>query len=63
MKFRSFNFINTSLAQNSVPLLDQISKLVAHSAGNIKLSIIEAADQQLREIKRLPREEPQSFKR
>ena len=63
MKFRSFNFINASLAQNSVPLLDQISKLVADSAGNIKLSSIEAADQQLREIKRLPREEPQSFKR
>ena len=52
-------FINTSFAA----LLGQISKLVADSAENIKRSSVEAADEQLREIKRLRREEPKSFKR
>ena len=56
-------FINTSLAQNNAALLDQISKLVTDSAENIKRSSVEAADEQLREIKRLRREEPKSFKR
>ena len=56
-------FINTSLAQNNAALLGQISKLVADSAENIKRSSVEAADEQLREIKRLRREEPKSFKR
>ena len=55
--------INTSLAQNNAALLGQISKLVADSAENIKHSSVEAADEQLREIKRLRREEPKSFKR
>ena len=56
-------FINTSLAQNNAALLGQISKLVADSAENLKRSSVEAADEQLREIKRLRREEPRSFKR
>ena len=51
-------FINTSLAQNNTALLGQISKLVADSAENIKRSNVEAAEEQLREIKRLRREEP-----
>ena len=56
-------FINTSLAQNNAALLGQISKLVADSEENIKRSSVEAADEQLREIKRLRREETKSFKR
>ena len=44
-------------------MLAQISKLVADSAENMKRSNVEAAGQQLREIKRLCREEPKSFKR
>ena len=50
-------FINTSLDQNNAALL------VADSEENIKRSSVEAADEQLREIKRLRREEPKSFKR
>ena len=56
-------FIYTSLAENNKALLDQISKLVADSAESIKRSSVEAADDQLREIKKLRREEPKSFKR
>ena len=41
----------------------QIPKLVADSAENIKRSNVEAAGEQLKEIKRLCREEPKSFKR
>ena len=48
-------FINKSLADNNKALLDQISKLV-------KRASVEAADEQLREIKKLRREEPKSFK-
>ena len=51
-------FINDSLVQNNKCLLEQISKLVADSAENIKRSSVEAADEQLREIKKLRREEP-----
>ena len=56
-------FINKSLADNNKALLDQISKLVADSADNVKRASVEAADEQLREIKKLRREEPKSFKR
>ena len=56
-------FIYVSLAENNKALLDQISKLVADSAESIKRSSVEAADDQLREIKKLRREEPKSFKR
>ena len=45
-------FINTSLAQNNIALSDQISILVADSGENIKCYSI-AADEQLKEIKRL----------
>ena len=56
-------FINKSLADNNKALLDQISKLVTDSADNVKRASVEAADKQLREIKKLRREEPKSFKR
>ena len=56
-------FINDSLVQNNKCLLEQISKLVADSAENIKRSSVKAADEQLREIKKLRREEPKAFKR
>ena len=52
-----------SLVQNNKCLLEQISKLVADSAENIKRSSVVAADEQLREIKKLRREEPKAFKR
>jgi len=55
-------FINNPLAQNNRALLDQISKLVADSVESIKRSSEEAADDQLREIKKLRREEPKVFK-
>ena len=55
-------FIYTSLAENNKSLLDQISKLIADSAESIKRSSVEVADDQLREIKKLRREEPKSFK-
>ena len=54
-------FIYTSLAENDKALLDQISKLVAVSAERIKRSSVEAADDQLREIKELRRGESKSL--
>ena len=36
--------------------------LVADSANNVKRASVEAAGEQLREIKKLTREEPKSFK-
>ena len=39
-------FINKSLADNNKALLDQISKLVADSADNVKRASVEAADEQ-----------------
>ena len=56
-------FISSSLPENNRSLLAQISKLVADSAESVKRSSVEAADEQLREIKKLRREEPKSFKR
>ena len=56
-------FIYTSLAENDKVLLDQISKLVAVSAESIKRSSVEAAADQLREIKKLRRGESKSLKR
>ena len=56
-------FIRASLAENNKSLLDQFSKLVAESAEGIKRSSVDAADEQLREIKKMRREEPKSFKR
>ena len=60
---RGSAIINKSLADNNKALLDQISKLVADSADNVKRVSVEAAGEQLREIKKLRREEPKSFKR
>ena len=52
-------FISSSLAGNIRSLLAQISKLVADSAESVvKRSSVEAADEQLCEIKKLRREEP-----
>ena len=56
-------FIRASLAENNKSLLDQFSKLVAESAEGIKRSSVDTADEQLREIKKMRREEPKSFKR
>ena len=49
-------FLDESLADNNKALLDQISKLVADSADNFRRASVQAADEQLREIKRLRRE-------
>ena len=51
-------FISSSLAVNNRSLLAQISKLVTDSAESVKRSSVEAADEQLCEIKKLRREEP-----
>ena len=56
------DFISNSLAENNRALLTQISKLVSDSAENLKRANAEAADEQLRQVKKL-REEPKSFKR
>ena len=53
-------FINKSLADNNKALLYQISKLVADSVD--KRASVEAADEQMREIKKLRRKEQKSFK-
>ena len=51
------------MAENNKASLDQISKVVAVLAESIERSSMEAADDQLRVIKKLLREEPKSFKR
>ena len=56
-------FINQSLADNNQLLLNQITKLVSDSVEKIKRSSSEAADEQLREIKKLRLEEHKSFNR
>ena len=56
-------FIYNSSAENNKALLDQISKLVVVSAESIKRSSVKAADDQLREIKKLVRGESKSLKR
>lgn len=58
-----WEFISSALAGNNRSLLGQISKLVADSAESVKRSSVEAADEQLHEIKKLRREELKSFKR
>ena len=57
------DFISNSLAENNRALLTQISKLVSDSAENLKRANAEAADEQLRQVKKLRREEPKSSKR
>ena len=49
-------FIDEYLSDNNKALLDQISKLVADSADNVRRASVQAADEQLREIKKLRRE-------
>ena len=49
-------FIDESLADNNKALLDQISKLVADSADNVRRASLQAADEQLRVIKKVKRE-------
>ena len=56
-------FINQSLADNNQLLLNQITKLVSDSVEKVKRSSSEAADEQLREIKKLRLEEHKSFNR
>ena len=51
------------LIMSTSALLGQISKLVGDDAENLRRSSVEAADEQLREIKRLCREQPKLFKR
>ena len=51
-------FISSSLAGNIKSLLAQISKLVSDSAESVKRSSVEAADEELCEIKKLRGEEP-----
>ena len=51
------------MAENNKALLDQITKFVAVSAESIKRSSVEAADDQLREIKKLHWQESKSLKR
>ena len=57
------DFISNSFADNNRALLTQISKLVSDSAENLKRANAEAVDEQLRQVKKLRREEPKSFKR
>lgn len=57
------DFIGNSLAENNRVLLTQISKLETDSAENLNRGNAEAADEQLRQIKKWRREELQSFKR
>ena len=56
-------FINQSLADNNQLLLNQITKLVSDSVEKIKCSSSEAADEKLREIKKLRLEDHKSFNR
>ena len=53
------HFIHQSLVQNNKALLGQILKLVSDSANSLKRVSV---DEQLREIKKLRREEPRLFK-
>ena len=46
-------FISSSLAENNKSLLEHIYKLVADSAESVKRSSVEAAGEQLCEIKKL----------
>ena len=57
------DFISNSLAENYRALLTQKTKLVSASAENLKTANAEAADEQLRQVKKLRREEPKSLKR
>ena len=57
------DFIARSMAENNRSLMSEISTLITNSVENIKRSNSEAVEDQLREIKKIRREEPKSFKR
>ena len=56
-------FIARSMAENSKSLMSEISTSITNSVESIKRSNSEAVDDELREIKKIRREEPKSFKR
>ena len=57
------DFIARSMAENNRSLMSEMSTLITNSVESIKRSNSEAVEDQLREIKKLRREEPKSFKR
>ena len=57
------DFIARSMAENNRCLMSEISTLITNSVESIKRSNSEAVEDQLREIKKIRREEPKSFKR
>ena len=57
------DFIARSMAENNRSLMSEISTLITNSVESIKGSNSEAVEDQLREIKKIWREEPKSFKR
>ena len=57
------DFIACSMAENNRSLMSEISTLITNSVESIKRSSSEAVEDQLREIKKIRREEPKSFKR
>ena len=57
------DFIARSMAENNRSLMSEISTLITSSVESIKRSNSEAVEDQLREIKKIRREEPKSFKR
>ena len=54
-------FIARSMAENNRSLMSEISTLITNTVGSIMRSNSEAVDDQLREIKKIRREEPKSF--
>ncbi|XP_068756275.1 uncharacterized protein [Montipora capricornis] len=57
------DFIARSMAENNRSLMSEMSTLITNSVESIKRSNSEAVEDQLREIKKMRREEPKSFKR
>ena len=52
------DFIARSMAENNRSLMSEISTLITNSVESIKRSNSEAVEDQLREIKKIRREEP-----
>ena len=57
------DFIARSMAENNRSLMSEISALITNSVESIKRLNSEAVEDQIREIKKIRREEPKSFKR
>ena len=57
------DFIARSMAENNRSLMSEISTLITNSVESVKCPNSEAVEDQLREIKKIRREEPKSFKR